>query len=158
MYGIDADAQLNILDNLKWTTGFSALRGDDLTNNEPLILMMPMSLRNSVELKLIRPSNFYIRLENENGFKQNRFPVRDQSVQFIDESGQLVTKTIDYSTPPAGFSIFHASIGADLFKNMNLNFRINNIFNKEYKEYLNRLRYYMPEPGRNFVVTLKYNF
>ncbi|MEJ5106510.1 TonB-dependent receptor [Chryseobacterium sp. MYb328] len=157
MYGIDADAQLNILDNLKWTTSFSALRGDDLTNNEPLILMMPMNLRNSLELKLNKPTNFYIRLENENVFKQNRFPIRDQSVQFI-EDGEMVTKIIDYSTPPAGFSIFHASIGADLFKNMNLNFRINNIFNKEYKEYLNRLRYYMPEPGRNFVVTLKYNF
>ncbi|MBP2617917.1 TonB-dependent receptor [Chryseobacterium jejuense] len=158
MYGIDADAQLNILDNLKWTTSFSALRGDDLTNNEPLILMMPMNLRNSLEWKWNTPSNFYVRLENENVFKQNRFPIRDQTVQFIDDDGQLVTKIIDYSTPPAGFSIFHASIGADLFKNMNLNFRINNIFNREYKEYLNRLRYYMPEPGRNFVVTLKYNF
>ncbi|REC49758.1 TonB-dependent receptor [Chryseobacterium pennipullorum] len=157
IYGIDADAQLNILDNLKWNTSFSALRGDDLTKNEPLILMMPMNLRNSLELKLNKPSNFYIRLENENVFKQNRFPITDQQVQFIDNQ-ELVTRIIDYSSTPAAYSIFHASVGADLCKNLNLNFRINNIFNREYREYLNRLRYYMPETGRNVVVTLKYNF
>ncbi|AKK74764.1 TonB-dependent receptor [Chryseobacterium gallinarum] len=157
IYGIDADAQLNILDNLKWTTGFSALRGDDLTKNEPLILMMPMNLRNSLEFKLNKPYNFYVRLENENVFKQNRFPIRDQTVQFIEDK-ELVTRVIDYSSTPAAYSIFNASIGADLFKNLNLNFRINNIFNKEYREYLNRLRYYMPESGRNVVLTLKYNF
>lgn len=157
IYGIDADAQLKILDNLKWTTSFSALKGEDLTKNEPLILMMPTNLRNSIELNLNKPSGFYIRLENENVFKQNRFPIRDQSVQFIQD-GELLTRVIDYSSTPAAFSIFHASVGADLFRNLNLNFRINNIFNKEYREYLNRLRYYMPEAGRNFVVTLKYNF
>uniref|UniRef100_UPI002625E5BC TonB-dependent receptor n=1 Tax=uncultured Chryseobacterium sp. TaxID=259322 RepID=UPI002625E5BC len=74
------------------------------------------------------------------------------------QGGEIVTKEIDFSSTPAAYSIFNASVGADLFKNLNLNFRINNIFNTEYREYLNRLRYYMPESGRNFVVTLKYNF
>ncbi|CAA7386857.1 TonB-dependent receptor [Chryseobacterium fistulae] len=155
--GVDADVQLNIFDNLKWNTNFSVLKGDDLTKNEPLILMMPMNIRNSVELKLNKPSNFYLGFENENVFKQNRFPIRDQTVDFIQD-GELVSRVIDYSTPPAGFSIFNIYMGGDLFKNLNVNFRINNIFNKEYREYLNRLRYYMPEAGRNVVVTLKYNF
>ncbi|WP_419870024.1 TonB-dependent receptor [Chryseobacterium sp. CT-SW4] len=157
IYGIDADAQLNILDNLKWSTSFSALRGDDLSNDEPLILMMPANLRNAVEFKLSKPANFYVRLENENVFKQKRFPIRNQNVDFI-EDGVLVSREIDFSTPPAAYTLFHASIGADVFKNLNVNFRINNIFNKEYREYLNRLRYFMDEPGRNFVLTLKYNF
>lgn len=157
IFGVDADLELKILDNLKWNTNFSTLRGDDLSNREDLILMMPTNLRNAVEFQLNAHRNFYVRLENENVFKQNRFPVRNQNVDFIEDS-QVVTREVDLSSTPAAFSIFHASVGADLIKNLNLNFRINNIFNTEYREYLNRLRYFMPENGRNFIVTLKYNF
>ena len=157
IYGVDADAELSILHNLKWKSGFSILRGDDLSNNEPLILMMPAKLRNSIELNLYKPKNFYVSLENENTFKQNRFPIRNLPVTFIKD-GIERNEIVDFSSTPASFTLFHASIGADLFKNLNFNFRINNIFNTEYREYLNRLRYYMFEPRRNFVATLKYNF
>ncbi|MBO6200645.1 MAG: TonB-dependent receptor [Chryseobacterium sp.] len=157
IYGVDADAELSILHNLKWKSGFSILRGDDLSNNEPLILMMPAKLRNSIELNLYKSKNFYVSLENENTFKQNRFPIRNLPVTFIKD-GVEYNEIVDFSSTPAAYTLFNASIGADLFKNLNFNFRINNLFNTEYKEYLNRLRYYMFEPGRNFVVTLKYNF
>jgi len=157
IYGLDADAELNILDHLKWKSGFSILRGDDLSNDEPLILMMPAKLRNSIEINLSKPKNFYVSLENENTFKQNRFPIRNLPVTFIKD-GVEYNEIVDFSSTPAAYTLFNASIGADLFKNLNFNFRINNLFNTEYKEYLNRLRYYMFEPGRNFVVTLKYNF
>jgi len=157
IFGIDADAELNILNHLKWNTSFSALKGDDLTHNEPLILMMPANLRNAVEFKLNTPRNFYIRVENQHVFKQNRFPIRNQNIDFI-EDGTTFNEELDLSTPPAAYTLFNASVGADLLKNLNVNFRINNIFNTEYREYLNRLRYFMPESGRNFIVTLKYNF
>ncbi|WP_370895270.1 TonB-dependent receptor domain-containing protein [Chryseobacterium gossypii] len=157
IYGIDADMELGILDNLKWRSGFTVLRGDDLTSNEPLILMMPAKLRNAVELKLNKLSNFYLTLENDNVSRQRRYPVRNLPVTFIKD-GEIVNAEVDFSTPPAAYTLFNAAIGADLFRNFNINFRINNIFNTEYREYLNRLRYYMYEPGRNFVVTLKYNF
>ncbi|MCD9856064.1 TonB-dependent receptor [Epilithonimonas sp. JDS] len=157
IYGLDADAELNILENLKWKSGFSILRGDDLSNDEPLILMMPAKLRNSIEINLNKPKNFYVSLENENTFKQNRFPIRNLPVTFIKD-GVEYNEIVDFSSTPAAYTLFNASIGADLFKNLNFNFRINNLFNTEYREYLNRLRYYMFEPGRNFVVTLKYNF
>ena len=157
IFGIDADAHLQITDQLKFNSSFSALKGDDLLNDEPLILMMPANFRNAIEWKSQKKSNFYIRLENENAFQQNRFPIRNQNVDFI-ENGALVTKEVDYSSTPSSYSIFNAAFGVDVFKNVNFNFRINNVFNKEYKEYLNRLRYFMPEPGRNFVATVQFKF
>lgn len=156
LYGIDADAHLQISDALKFNSSFSALRGDDLSNNEPLILMMPANWRNAIEWKSPK-SSLYVRVENESVFKQNRFPIRNQNVDFI-ENGTLVTREVDYSSTPDSYSIFNAAIGFDVFKNVNFNFRINNVFNKEYKEYLNRLRYFMPEPGRNFVATVQFKF
>lgn len=155
--GIDADANLQITDQLKFNSSFSALKGDDLSNEEPLILMMPANFKNAVEWKSPGRSNFYLRLENENAFQQNRFPIRNQQFDFI-ENEALVTKEIDYSSTPASYSIFNAAFGLDITKNVIFNFRINNVFNKEYKEYLNRLRYFMPEPGRNFVATVQVKF
>lgn len=157
MIGLDVDAELSILDNLKWKSGYSVLRGDDLTNNQPLILMMPARNRNSIEIMLHKPSQFFVTLENDNVFRQKRYPIANLPVTFIKD-GVERSEIVDFSTPPAAYTSFNATLGANLFKHLNLNFRINNLFNTEYREYLNRLRYYMYEPGRNFVVTLKYNF
>ena len=157
MLGIDVDAKLDVLENLKWKSSFGILKGDDLTSDEPLILMMPATLKNSIELMLDKPKDFYITLENQNVFKQNRFPIRDLPVSFIKD-GTEYHEVVDFSSTPAAYTLFNASVGATIFKNLNINFRVNNIFNKEYREYLNRLRYYMPESGRNFVLTLRYNF
>ncbi|WP_435524578.1 TonB-dependent receptor domain-containing protein [Chryseobacterium indoltheticum] len=109
IYGVDADAELSILDQLKWKSGFSILRGDDLSNNEPLILMMPAKLRNSVELNLNKPKNFYVTLENENTFKQNRFPIRNLPVTFIKD-GVERNEIVDFSSTPAAFTLFNASV------------------------------------------------
>ncbi len=157
IYGIDADLQLDFTENFKWNSQFSALHGDDLKNNEPLILMMSSNFKNSLEFSLDRPSNFYVRLENETFLKQKRFPVRNVNLDLI-ENGQIVTRTLDTSTPPNGYSIFNAAAGIDVFRNFNVNFRINNIFNTEYRDYLNRLRFFAPELGRSLILTFKYNF
>lgn len=156
MYGIDVDAQLAINNQLKWKGQFSGLRGEDLTNNEDLILMMPANFKNSLEFSL--PKNaFYVRVENENVFKQNHFPNRNLMVDFI-ENGELVSKEIDYSSTPSAYSLFNVSVGLDVIKNFNINLRMNNVFNKNYRDYLNRMRYFAPELGRNFIVTLQYKF
>lgn len=155
--GIDVDMQLNFNDQLKWTSQFSGLRGDDLTNDEPLILMIPSNFKNAVEYSLQRGSKFYIRMENETFLRQNRFPVRNVNLDLI-EDGEIVTRTLDTSTPPDGYSVFNAAAGTDVMKNFNVNLRLNNVFNTEYRDYLNRLRFFAPELGRSLILTLKYNF
>lgn len=155
--GIDTDVALKVSDLLSWTSSFSLLRGHDYSHDEPLILMMPAQWRNVIEWKPTSESKFYIRLENETTARQKRFPVRNQTVDFI-ENGMMVSREIDYSTPPPGYSIFHLGVGISPLKNINVHLKLNNIFNTEYREYLNRLRYFMPEPGRNIVATLKFKF
>ncbi|MDO5615326.1 MAG: TonB-dependent receptor [Cruoricaptor ignavus] len=157
IFGIDADAQLQLNRNWKWTSQFSALRGDDLQNNEPLILMMPANFRNAVEFYFNQNKKAFVKLENETVLKQNRFPERNVSLSRI-ENGVIVNRVLDISSTPSGYSLFHFSAGAEVFKNFNINFRIQNLFNKEYREYLNRLRFFAPEQGRNFILTFKYQF
>lgn len=157
IFGLDADLELKVNQNLKWNSRFSTLRGDDLFNREPLILMMPTNFKNALEMTIIPNSKLYLRLENEWVMRQNRFPITNLNFNMI-ENNELVTRVLDVSTPPSAYSIFHFSAGMNLMKNLNVNFRINNVFNTEYRDYLNRLRYFAPELGRNLILTFKYNF
>lgn len=155
--GIDTDMNVEITEGLKWGSNFSTLKGDDLTHDEPLILMMPTKWHNALEFNFKRFNNLYISIENENVFQQKRYPIRNQNVTFID-AGTTVSKELDLSTPPKGYTLLHFGLGFDIMKNVNFNFRLNNVFNTEYREYLNRLRYFMPESGRNFTVSVKWQF
>ena len=49
MYGLDFDANLKINENFNYKGRFSYVYGQDLTNNQPLILMLPPNFSNSLE-------------------------------------------------------------------------------------------------------------
>lgn len=157
IFGLDSDLELKLNKNIKWNSRFSTLRGSDLTKNEPLILMMPTNFRNALEYNFENKSNLFLRFENEWVAKQNRFPITNLDFNMI-ENGMLVTRVMDISSTPKAYSIFHFFAGFNLNKNLTFNLKINNIFNTEYRDYLNRLRYFVPEQGRNLILTLKYNF
>lgn len=157
LLGVDASSELKFNNSIAWKSQFSILRGDDLTHHEPLILMAPAQLRNGVEFQFKHWKNAYLKLENQTVFRQNRYPVRNFSIDLI-ENGTLVSRNVDYSTPPAGYSLFHLYAGIDLFKKLQINVSVQNIFNREYREYLNRLRFFSPEMGRNIVLSFNYKF
>ena len=35
---------------------------------------------------------------------------------------------------------------------------VKNLLNEKYRNYLNEMRYFADEPGRNFIINLSYNF
>lgn len=157
MYGIDIDSELNFTKFLKLNSQFSYVHGDDLTNNEPLILMAPARLGNALEIQFDENKKAYFRVENETVFQQKRFPIRNFEIAIV-ENGTLIREELDVSTPPKGYSLFHFSAGMDLAKNFNVNLSIRNAFNTQYREYLNRLRFYSDAMGTNVILGLKFNF
>ncbi|MGB1517137.1 MAG: TonB-dependent receptor, partial [Flavobacteriaceae bacterium] len=80
----------------------------------------------------------------------------------IVEDGQYITKTIDISTPPPSYNL----IGADLrwgpytfmSSKVSVSLSIDNMFDVSYRNYLNRLRYYADEQGRNVLLQIKFNY
>lgn len=157
MMGVDADSELKFNEVLKWTSALSYVKGDDLTHQEALIVMPPLSINNALELMLPGRNNLYIQLAHHYTAEQKRFPVRNFTVPVI-KNGLLIQETVNISSPPAAFSLWNLSAGIDVLQNLYLQFSVRNLFNKEYREYLNRLRYFSPETGRNVVISLKYNF
>ena len=157
MYGLDFDANLKINENFNYKGRFSYVYGQDLTNNQPLILMLPPNFSNSLEFSKAEWKNFYFKVENQTFLHQNRFPKYNPSIS-IYENGVEVEKTLDLSTPPPTYSLWGIQTGIDFSKHFSAGLNVTNLFNKNYKDYLNRMRFFSYEMGRNFILNIKYNF
>lgn len=70
------------------------------------------------------------------------------------------TDLIDFA--PASYSLFGFEVGTewriDKHNTLNLFVSADNIFNKEYKEYTNRARYYAHDLGRDIRITVGWKF
>ena len=78
-------------------------------------------------------------------------------------SNQLVAQQnrepdFDLSPAPPAYSLWNMGISVDLFKNMSINLQGNNIFNTEYKDYMNRFRFFTHNMGRNVFLKINYKF
>lgn len=157
MYGLDVDANLKLSSNFSYKGRFSYVYGQDLTNDQPLILMLPPNFANSLEFSKAEWQNFYFKVENQTFLHQSRFPDYNPSIH-IYENGVEVEKILDLSTPPPTYSLWSIQTGIDFGKNFSAGVKITNLFNLNYKDYLNRMRFFSYEMGRNIILNIKYSF
>ena len=80
----------------------------------------------------------------------------------VIESGEKIDKIVDISTPPDAYNLFNLNLnwGPYIFLSSNINFSlsIDNVMNKAYRNYLNRLRFYSDEIGRSVLFQIKINY
>jgi iron complex outermembrane receptor protein len=93
--------------------------------------------------------------------RQKRFPNSNFQVNLIQE-GQLVSETVDISTPPPGFQRLDLYFSYNLKNKSSLKSQIRiiaqNLTNSEYRDYLNRMRFYSADLGRNLQVQLNFKY
>ncbi|MGA9212692.1 TonB-dependent receptor [Kaistella sp.] len=157
MYGVDVDAQLKLNDHFEYRGNFSYINGEDKTNDQPLIMMVPTNFANSLEFKNEKWRNFYFKVQQQTFLHQNRFPEDNPTIN-IFENGIEVEKTLDLSTPPPTYTLWSLQTGFDFNKHFSAGLNVTNLFDTNYKDYLNRMRYFSYEMGRNIVFNIKYNF
>ena len=153
MYGLDLDASLSLNDNMRFVHQFSLVKGYDKTSNEPLISMPPASTLNSLVYTNPGFNNLSISVQSNYVFRQNEFPNTNFEV-VLPESVEY----IDISTPPDAYHLLHLNITAAIRSDMQVGLYVNNLLNTSYRNYLNRLRYYADDLGRNITLQLKYNY
>lgn len=157
MYGLDVDAELKFNNHFEYKGNFSYVNGQDETNDQPLIMMVPTNFTNSLEFKNKQWKNFYFKVQQQTFLHQNRFPVYNPTI-IIFENGVEVEKTLDLSTPPPTYTLWSLQTGFDFTKHFSAGLNVTNLFDTNYKDYLNRMRYFSFEMGRNIILNLKYNF
>jgi iron complex outermembrane receptor protein len=168
-----ADSRMQGADwNLEWSpanvitlsSSGSFLRAWNIEADEWLALMPPSRLRSEVKINFRKSANPaespYLSLSMENVLKQTRIPY-----------GQ------DYAEPPAGFELFDVEAGMTFElghhtgfynhevkeshasnKQLRVILSVQNLLNTKYRDYMNRLRYFSEETGRNIGLRLKFNF
>lgn len=158
MYGSDLDINWKLTSNITYKGRASYLYGQDLTHDVPLILMAPANVSNTIEFVKPEWNNFYFSVNNRQVFRQNRYPYNPVYITLYDGQGEAYEATLDLSTPPKAYNLWGLQAGVDIYKNFSVGVTVNNLFNTNYKDYLNRLRFFSYEMGRNIILNLKYNF
>jgi len=159
LFGLDVDTSFSFSKNLFLDSQFSLVRGRDLLRDEPLINIPPININNEVVYENSKINNLRLALKSEYVFRQNEYPNNNFEV-FVPLL--QTTEIVDISTPTKAYHLFSFNSSIDIKTEQKhrlvLNFKIINLFDKSYRNYLNRLRYYSHDLGRNFNLGVKYNF
>ncbi|MBU2952083.1 TonB-dependent receptor [Tamlana agarivorans] len=159
IYGVDLDLNVRISDKISYNGNFSWLRGHNETNDIPLINMPAANFNNSITYYNKDLNQLSVSLINKTVLQQKNYP------DYNFYTYNAITNTNDYvdiSTPPSSYSLFSFNSAANfkVFKTgtLKLEFNIDNIFNTSYRDYLNSLRYFADELGRNVNLKVKINY
>lgn len=145
--GIDFKATYEPIRFVKLISKLSYVQGTLKNSKLPLIYMPPFSMDNSAEISFhgkhkIKEYNFTI--HHQFKARQNRY---DPNADFL--------------VPPEAFNLLNLTYGMKFkFKSLNISTSVvvSNVFNKVYRDYLNRWRYFADEDGRNIAARLMVDF
>ncbi len=157
--GFDLNFQKQFSENWFYSLNTSYIFAQDTKNNEPIIDMPPFQMRNSIRYQNEDWKNFSSALISEFVGRQYRFPDFNFE-QFIATTNTKVL--VDISTPPNAYHLFHFKNSMDFdwgkHSKIQVSLNINNLLNTSYRDYLNRLRFFADDLGRNFQVQIKINY
>ena len=159
LLGVDIDASYAFAQNFRFEHQFSLVKGYDRTKDEPLINIPAVNTKNGIVYQNPNFKNLRLSLKSEYVFRQNEFP--DNNFEILIPQTQT-REVVDVSTPPDAYHLldFDSSIDFNLNtkSKLTVGFGIKNVFDTSYRNYLNRLRYYADDLGRNFLLNLKINY
>ncbi|WP_299677872.1 TonB-dependent receptor domain-containing protein [uncultured Tenacibaculum sp.] len=158
LFGLDTDLSYQINDNFSIRNRSSFIKGYDLSTNRALIDIPAFKTVNTLQYNKANWNNFYATLESEFNARQNEFP-NNNFTTFIATTN--TNALVDISTPPDAYHLLNFSTGLNfnLFKTkMGINLYVNNVLNTSYRNYLNQLRFFADDLGRNFKLQLKINY
>lgn len=161
LFGLDFHSQWNIHSNWQHKFSFAYVNGEDLSENQPLIDMPPMTISTSIQYKKEEWNGLLLELQSESVFRQHRYPDFNFETDIIVD-GEFVPVIVDISTPPKAYQLFHfySEMKFKAFKKLDttIALSVQNLLNTDYRDYLNRQRFFVDEMGRNIQLQLKINY
>ncbi|MBK6265561.1 TonB-dependent receptor [Marivirga sp. S37H4] len=151
--GFDAIGSYELFHHFSVNSKASVIRGNDLDNDLPLIFIPADRWENTLKWRLANKWDFKEIEFNLTGlqvFKQTRAPITE-------------TEAYEEATVPVPEAYFITNFSIDTEKQLknaqlNIGVSIYNVLNRDYTDYLNRLRFYAGETGRNIELRINYIF
>lgn len=159
IFGVDIDLNTKITNRINYKGNVSLLQGNNTSENIPLIHMPGANFTNGLFYNNKKLHQLNIGLTYKTVLQQKRYP----DYNFYTYNPIIQEDVyVDISSTPPSYSIlsFTSSASFKVFKKskMDIQFNVENLFNTSYREYLNRLRYFGDELGRNFNIKIKINY
>jgi len=159
LYGFDINADYNISPSLNLSNKSSYTVGTDNGNGRALIDIPAFNTFNTITFSNPKWKGFIASLTSEWIFEQTRFPDNDFTVRLPSTDEEVL---VEISQPPSAFHLLHfySEVTLDAFKNTKLNIAlsVNNLLNTKNRDYLNRLRFFADDLGRNIMLQLQLNY
>lgn len=153
IYGLDVSTQLTLSRSLLATVKYSYIRGQDTSNDIPLVFIPPNSLFGQLtyRVKQSMDLNSTIRLE------ESEFELTGR---WVSEQNRLLENQDFKDAPPAYFLLgFKASTNLLTSKQkFRLYVKADNVLDTVYRDYLNRQRYFADDLGRSITAGLSLKF
>lgn len=159
--GFDLDIDYRFTPNVEYRGNISYVRAFEIRSKAYLNNIPPFNIRNSIEVSSTQSDKWQVGLSSEYVARQNRFP-NDSFYVSVIEDGQTNNELVRLNEPPRAYHLFHCDFRTKIFKKGDLDIestlRISNIFNAQHRDYLNRLRYYADDVGRNILLQMLITF
>lgn len=162
LLGVDVQSLWKIRPNWQLKSAFSYIKGDDFSNNEPLIDMPPMQFINTIQYSKKEWHELLLELKADVAFTQKSYPDNNFMITILDDANNPTEVLLDISTPPPGYQLLHfySEMAFTTFykTKTTIAFSVQNLLNTNYRDYLNRQRFFADELGRNFQIQIKFNY
>ena len=159
LFGMDFSFNHDFSETWSYTNKSSIIFGRDLDLKQPLIDMPAPRIENNVRFSKKKWHSFNAGLTSEYVFKQNNFPNNDFEA-FLPLQNEMVV--IGISETPSAYHLLHfdAQMKFKLNEGLGLKMRlgIDNLFNTNYRNNLNRQRYFSDDLGRNVNLQIQLNY
>ena len=161
-FGADYNWKKEYTETWTGTFGLSFLWSTNIGDNDPLINQPPISTNYELQWnqgKFWKLDSSKWTLRPSYTFKQFQAPRTITPESLVDGSVEIDTSSeiFDFADPTDGFFLLDVSWNFK-WKNLNGSVTVQNLLNTSYRNYLNEMRYFADEPGRNFIFSLNYQF
>ncbi len=160
--GSDITLKRKFSKNFKTALTFNYLWSNNLDNSGKLGKQPPVRIQNNFKWET---NKFWgldfseISISPSYTFRQFQAPITYSPESLIN--GEVLinydTKIFDFKEAPDGYFLLDFSWKVDV-NDFAFTLFVNNILNKKYRNYLNYMRYFADEIGRNFIINLSYKF
>ncbi len=148
LMGIDFLGKYQATKNLYFLSKINLLKGQDVKQKIPLVFMPANNFSLAMHQQFLKSIKI---------FKQSEI---FSSYKYVFRQNRLLPFQ-DFLAAPPSFGILQLGTESTLLikdKELYLSLQCNNVFNVRHREYLNRLRYFADEIGRNFLLRCVYQF
>jgi iron complex outermembrane receptor protein len=142
--------------------GFSYLWSRNINKKEALINQPPISVSYKLtwaHQKLWKFKSSKLSIRPSYTFQQFQAPRTISPEDLIDRSTVINSNSeiFDFIDAPKGYFLLDATWSFKR-KNISASITVKNLLNTSYRDYLNEMRYFADEPGRNILFTVNYLF